>query len=179
MHDDDTPFRTPEPTLDRPTLLSSCAKATTAEETRFRVQYPNAAPRSSRIVAMDDGAARIMADIMGEPRPAAHFLRVAPRQPDISPYEVVLLRADGAEVLCSAELVGADVVVMIATSAQGQRAAEIVGRLARGASVMTAGLVVTGDAADDVVRVMRPATGVLVVSPDADHLAAMLSALRA
>ncbi len=179
MHDDDTPFRTPVPTFDRPTLLSSCAQATTAEEARFRVQYPNAAPRSSRIVALDDGAARMMDDIIAEPRPAAHFLKVAPRQPDISPNEVVLLRLDGDEALLSTELAGADVVVLIATSAQGRRAAEIIGRVARAASVTTAGLIVTADAADDVVRMMRPVTGVLVVSPDADHLAAMLSALRA
>lgn len=179
MHDDDTPYRTPVPTFDRPTLLSSCARATTAEEGRYRVQYPNATIRSSRIVALDDGAAVMMDDIMGEPRAAAHFLRVAPRQPDISPNDVVLLRVDGEEVRLSAELVGADVVVMIATTAQRQREAEIIGRLAREASVMTAGLVVSANAANDVVRVMRPATGVLVVSPDADHLAAMLSALRA
>ena len=42
---------------DAPTLLSSCARASTREEARFRVDYPNSATRSTRIFALDKRAA--------------------------------------------------------------------------------------------------------------------------
>lgn len=179
MHDDDTPFREPNPTFDRPTLLNGCARAATAAEARFRVQYPNALPRQSRVIALDDGAARMMDGIAEAPWASAHFLRLAPRQPDISPNDVILLLPDGAERLYSAELAGADVVMLIASTSAGQREAAIMGRLAREASVMTAAVVLSGATTDEVVRVLRPAAAVLVIASDPDYLPAMLSALRA
>ncbi len=179
MHDDDTPFREPVPTFERPTLLNGCARAATAAEARFRVTYPNARGRSTRVIALDAGAARIMEGVRGGPWTAARFLRLAPRQPDISPAEVILLSLDGTEVRLTAELPGADLVVMVATSPHGRREAEIVGRLAREAAVMTAGLVLSDGDADEVVCAMRPTASVLVVTPDDDALPALLSALRA
>ena len=60
----------------RPTLLSSCAKAATAAEARFRVPYPNALTRASRIFALDAGAAEAMFAITEDPWNGAHFLTV-------------------------------------------------------------------------------------------------------
>jgi len=53
--------------MQRPTLLSSCARAATAAEAAFRVQYPNSLPRASVIIALDAGAAEIMAGVSEEP----------------------------------------------------------------------------------------------------------------
>ena len=43
----------------RPVLLSSCAKATTAAEARFRIDVPIEGRRGARVVALDDDAATI------------------------------------------------------------------------------------------------------------------------
>jgi hypothetical protein len=43
-----------------PTLPSSCARAATAAEARFRIQRPVAPARAPRIIALDDGASEIV-----------------------------------------------------------------------------------------------------------------------
>lgn len=180
MHDDDdlSPHPEPEPTFDRPTLASSCARAASAAELRYRVPYPNSLPRSSRIVALDDSAASILAAIREDPWKGARFFTLG-RQPDISPNDVKLVGPEGEERLVSDELAGADLVVLVATASDAAKEAAIIGRLARDRAVMTAGIVVAGDGADDVVAAMRPSASVLVLAGEADYLPAMLTALRA
>jgi hypothetical protein len=165
--------------MQRPTLLSSCARAATAAEAAFRVQYPNSLPRASAIIALDAGAAEIMAGVSEEPWAGAQFLTVAPRQPDISPNEVTLLTRGGDATLYTAELAKADMVVMLATTSIGEGAAGIIGRLAREASVMTAGIVMSSDDTDGVIAALRPSAAVLVSASSPDYLGAMLTALRA
>ena len=67
--------------VDHPTMLSGCARAASAEEARFRVQYPNSQTRSSRIFALDEAAAEAMFGITEEPWNDAHFLTLAARGP--------------------------------------------------------------------------------------------------
>lgn len=180
MHDDvEYPMGTP--TFERPTLLSSCALAATAAETRFRVPYPNSSPRQSRVIALDEGARRMMLAIAEEPWKGAHFLTLAARQPDVSPNDVLLQGIDGAERLYSAEVQGADLVVLVATTSEGAREAGIIGRIARSRAVMTAGIVVSRDdhLADSVVAAIRPSAAVLVIASGEDYLPAMLTAMRA
>ena len=57
-----------------PTLLHSCARAATAAEARFRIEYPNSTTRASRIVALDDDAAELMRQIEEGPWSGARFL---------------------------------------------------------------------------------------------------------
>lgn len=180
MHDDvDYPMGVP--TFERPTLLSSCALAATAAEASFRVPYPNSVPRQSRVIALDAGAQQIMLDIVDGPWRAAHFLTLAPKQPDVSPNEVLLRDVDGGNRLYSAEVEDADLVVLVATTSDGAREAEIIGRVARARAVMTAGVVMPAHAhmADSVVAAMRPSAAVLVIASGDDYLAAMLTAMRA
>lgn len=181
MHDDDEGFRpyTPHPTFERPTLLGSCALAATASELRFRVPYPNSMTRQSCVIALDARAADLMADIAGFHWHAARFFRLSDRQPDVSPNDVSLLGSDGQTRRYSGEIGDADVVILIATTSEGAREAEVIGRVARGSGVMTAGVVVAGPSTDAVVAALRPSAAVLVIASDADYLLAMLTALRA
>jgi hypothetical protein len=176
-HDDDEPWREPEPTLERPTGLGACAFAATARELRFRVQAPNSLPRASVVVALDHGAARMLEGIREAPWGAARFLRLALHQPGMG--EVMLADPSGAVVRASEAVAGRDLLVMVAASADGARAAEALGRLARAGGVMAAGVVVAGERAEEVVRALRPHAAVLVTAGDEDYLPAMLSALRA
>lgn len=169
----------------RPTLLSSCARATTREESAFRVQHPNSLTRATRIVALDEEAAEIMRRVSEEPWQGAHFLTFvrAETQPgfDALPTDAVVTGPDGAETKLSAELADADVVVMIATEGSGADVASVVATAGHARNVMVAGLVVTkpGGAVGEAVRSLRPVASVLVIASGEEYVPEMLTALRA
>jgi hypothetical protein len=165
----------------RPTLLGSCARAATAAEARFRVNYPNSVGRSSRIVALDQKAASIVGRISQQQWNGAHFLTYKePASDDVVQPDAVLQFFDGAETRLSDELEGADVAVMIATADREGEAASIIGRACFLRGIMTAGLVVgESNGLDDAVTALRPYAAVLVVAADEDYVPEMLAALRA
>lgn len=165
----------------RPTLLHSCARAATAEEARFRVDYPNSKTRASRVIALDDEAASLVGRISTLPWQAAHFLIFEEATgPDASGTDAILRSFDGVETRLSDELEGADVAVMIATADVGAEAASIIGRACATRRIMTAGLVVgDGNGVDAAVNALRPYASVLVVSTDEEYVPEMLGALRA
>lgn len=169
------------PTFERPTMLNSCAKAATTAEARFRVPYPNSVPRESRVIALDRTAWQMTLGIVDEAWRAARFLSLAPKQPDVSPNDVLLHDLDGGDRLFSDELEGADLVVLVATTSEGAREAAIIGRVARERSVMTAGIVMPANehVTDSAVAAIRPSAAVLVIASGDDYLPAMLSAMRA
>lgn len=181
MHDDDDGFYVlPPPALNRPTLLNSCARASSAAEAAFRVQYPNSLRRASRVIALDRVAARLMHGISEDDWKGARFMIVSPIPPNPLDRGVALTDENGTLLDSEAELNGADVIVMIATTDEGAAAAAVIGKMARARGVMTAGIVVPDQAnADAVMRALRPSASVLVMASDADYLPAMLSALRA
>ncbi|HVT68917.1 MAG TPA: hypothetical protein VHF26_14295 [Trebonia sp.] len=188
----------------RPTLLSSCARASTAAESRFRINAPAFTPRSSRVIALDSGAAELVRDLARDQRwGGGHFLVFESAVPDdallrrvpgpaAGPGDDAPEGPDGPEgpedpvtALLSEELNGSDTVVMVA-SAEGAAAAEgsasaasIIGDAAAARAIMTAGLVVPGDVpGDQVVAALRPNAMVLVILRDATDLPEVLAALR-
>jgi len=171
----------------RPTLLASCARAATAAEARFRVPYPNSRTRTSRIFALDRGAAAAMQGIEEEQWAGAHFLRVA--EPGAGDPNVVsvsgfaLKGPDGVSLRLADELVGADLVVLLASSGANGDAAKAIAREASARKIMTAGLVLaeglSSREVEKVVTALRPFASVLVVAGDNDFIPAMLTALRA
>lgn len=167
-----------------PTLLSSCARAATAAEARYRIDRPVTVTQASRIVALDDGAADVISRVSQLEWRGAHFLtyEVPRAQPgDGEQADATLRTVDGTEVLLSDELDEADVAVMIATSDHGAQAASVIGLACGMRGIMTAGLVVARreDLAANAVAALRPHATVLVVTTDADDVPGMLTALRA
>lgn len=187
MHDDDDEmfWPDPQPTLERPTMLSSCAKAATSAEARFRVQYPNSLTRASRIFALDAAAAEAMYAVTEEPWNGARFLTVCKGGAmDANDIDALPLSAPhGAKAILSEELDGADVVVLLASSLADSNAAEIIAREAHRRRIMVAALALNGAAGqaglDKTVAALRPFASVLVVASDSEFIPAMLSALRA
>lgn len=167
----------------RPTLLHGCASAATAAEASYRVDYPNSGERSSRVIALDDGAAELVAPVAAMEWHGARFLTFAGTTPvaDGGSLEVdgLLRTIDGQESLLSDELEGADVAVMIATGDAAADAAAVIGRACWARAIMTAGLVVAGTGEAAAVRALRPFASVLVVSRDHGYVPEMLVALRA
>ncbi|MDQ7908901.1 hypothetical protein RB614_30660 [Phytohabitans sp. ZYX-F-186] len=157
----------------RPVLLNSCARAATAAEARFRIDAPIVPSRGARVFALDGPAEEIVRRIAARPWATARFFGHA-GDGRVRPLVGV------STVDISAELDGADVAVLVATSPDGARAAAAVGEHCRARGTMTAGLVVDGGAgALDAVAMLRPYARVLLLTGDEDDIAAVLTALRA
>jgi hypothetical protein len=107
----------------QPTLLSSCARAATAAEARYRISAPGFAARDSRIIGLDEQSALLVRDMSGKPWGGGRFLEFEAALPD----DALLRDASGGTALLSEELDGADAVVMIATAAESAEAASIIG----------------------------------------------------
>jgi hypothetical protein len=171
-------------TSTRPTLLSSCARATTAAEARFRISRPDTSRRDARVIALDEpAAATVRAAAAGRPWRGGHFLAFSAIAASADPAtlldDAVLHTADGAEVLLSGELADADLVVMVASAAAPEQAAAVIGDACAQRMIMSAGLVVAGAGeTGPVVTALRPNAMVLVVLDQDQDLPEILTALR-
>jgi hypothetical protein len=161
-----------------PTMPSSCARAATAAEARFRINRPIAPARAPRIVALDDGAVEIIRRTAELQWANARFYACEANGEDA---DGTLLRGvDGSTATLADELASADVVVMIATNDRGADCAYTVGKACWQRSVMTAGLVVSdGPSADRAVAALRPHARVLLPGADESDVVELLTALRA
>jgi hypothetical protein len=160
-------------------LLSSCARAASAQESRFRIDRPIAPSRAGRIVALDDGAAEVVARTAQLEWANAHFYVCEGAEGD----ELVLRGIDGGPATLADELASASVVVMVATGDTGAGCAYALGKACWERGIQTAGLVLgdgthSGTAAAAAVAALRPHARVLL--PDADELDVvdLLTALR-
>lgn len=168
---------------------SESANMASAEQARFRIDRPNARPRSTRIIALDERSQEALAAIKDRSWNGARFLRyVGPRKasehlPSVH-IDATVLDADGNELSLMKELAGADTVVMVTASDAAAQAAEIIGNACVGRSIAATGLILMPrsggeEALGRILAVMRPHSAMLVVSSGEDYVAEMLAALRA
>jgi hypothetical protein len=144
----------------QPTLLHSCAWAATAKEAAFRIDAPPAYVRTSRVVALDPGAAAVVAELAALPWHDTRF--------GIDPH-----RLDD-------DLSGVDFVMMIATANDGAAAASAIGRSCARRGITTAGIVLRiGHGADEAVTALRPYARVLLVTEDRQDIVEILSEVGA
>jgi hypothetical protein len=175
----------------QPILASSCARATTAAEARYRIDVPIAGRRGARVVALDDSAATVVRRVAQQPWNAARFFTLAAAAPSANGHgavvgdgngvpDIALHRTDGTNSLLSAELAEADVAIMVATTDGSALAADAIGRACARRGIMTAGLVL-GDqqAVAHTLVALRPHAQVLLVTRDEQDVAEVLTALRA
>ncbi|GAA3156163.1 hypothetical protein GCM10010531_04360 [Blastococcus jejuensis] len=162
-------------------LLSSCAKAASAAEARYRIDRPIAPSRAGRVVALDAGAADVLARTAQLEWANARFYVCESAGEDA---ESVLLRGiDGGPATLADELASASVVVMVATSDAGADCAYALGKACWERGVQTAGLVLgdgtdEGTAAAAAVAALRPHARVLLPKADESDVVELLSALR-
>lgn len=147
----------------RPILASSCARAATAEEARFRIDRPIDG-RSALVIALDDEAAEVVDRVAEKPWHGARFLHADAAAP-----------AQLAEVLDES-----DVVIMIATADADGDSAEAIARACAERGIMAAGLIL-GERLDvaGALSALRPYARNLMVTEDEEDVAAVLTALRA
>ena len=142
----------------RPILASSCAKAATAEEARFRIERPIAG-RLAIVVALDDEAADVVNRVAERPWRGARFLHAG----------------DGP-----VDLADVDLVLMIATADADADVAENLARACSERGIMTAGLIIgERDDVNAALSALRPYARNLMVTTDEDDVAEVLTALRA
>jgi hypothetical protein len=147
----------------QPTLLNSCAYAATAREAAFRINKQPAYVRTSRVVALDPGAADVVRELAELPWHDTRFLPA---------FDAGRLDDD---------LHGADFVLMIATANDGAEAASTIGRACVTRGITTAGIVLGsgGAATGEAVTALRPHARVLLVTEDRRDVVEILSEVGA
>ena len=156
-----------------PALVSSCAQATTAKEASFRIDYPLAAARNTRVVAMDPGALVIVRAASTHEWSQAKFYSVSNMGHD-------LVSMDGERLPLEGEIADSNTVIMVATTGVDAEASATIGLSCRARGITTAGLVVTpGRLTSDALRALRPHARILLVPAEADDLIELLRATRA
>ncbi len=165
---------------------SESAIMTSAEQARFRINRPNARPRTTLVIALDARGAAALRALQGRSWNGARFLRYgeARRAGQHLPH----LRVDatvhdeaGNELSLMKALAGVDTVVMV-TATDAAEPAEIIGHACAANGIAATALVLApadGEALGHIVTVLRPHTAMLVVSRSEDYVGELLSALRA
>jgi hypothetical protein len=161
----------------QPILLNSCARAATAAEARFRLPIlERSSWRATRVVALDAAAAEVVRGVAAERWHGARFFSAGPSDE----VDLALTGTDGSTSHLSAELDGADLVVLVVTADNGADAASVIGMACNLRGIMTAGFILNeGPDTGRVVSALRPYARVLMVTRDEHDVADVLLALRA
>ncbi len=160
-------------------LLSSCARAASAAEARYRIDAP-VESRAARVIALDDRAADVVRSVADLGWVSARFF-VCENVigGGVAAGDFLLRDIDGGPAVLSDELSGAHVVVMIATQDSGADAAHAIGKACWERAIMTAGLVLgDGFEVQDAVAALRPHARVLLPTADESDVVELLRALR-
>jgi hypothetical protein len=169
-------------------MQSSCARAATAQEARFRIDHPNSRPRATAIIALDGESERALRRLQDGAWNGARFLTFTGASRLGAGLERVTIDARlrdhaGREVGLAAAVDGADAVIMVVGAGSGAEAAEVIGNACLVRGVMTTGLIIarpgSGAEVSRTLRDLRPFAAMLVVSSGAEYVAEMLTALRA
>jgi hypothetical protein len=159
--------------LSIPVGPSACVNATTAKEAAFRLDYPLAAARNTRVLALDPAAERIVRQVAELGWEQARFYSVS------DPGHTLVTMA-GASVALAEALNDSNTVVMVSSDGSNGVAAATIGAACKVRGIMTAGLVVTpGALTSDALSHLRPHARILLVPAEQDDLVELLRATRA
>ena len=168
--------------------LSESARATSAEESRFRINYPNSTPRKSRIIALDDASRQSLKSLAAGRPGSAHFLRFIESTGVTTALKMITVDAiledmSGQRVRLSDEISDADVVVMVTSAGYSGDGAEVIGNACFVRNKMTTGLILSSIDASTLelaatLAAMRPFAAMLVISSGEEYVSEMLNALR-
>lgn len=158
-------------------MESESARATRAEESRFRVAAPNSVPRVTAVVPLDAAAAATLAELRDGPWQRAIFVAL-----DQGGDWIAELPARTRALVEAIE--AASLVLLVATAGADARAAAVVAEAAQARGRMIAAVVLDSGDADPAalersLAALRPHAGMLVLADGTDYVSAMLEALRA
>jgi hypothetical protein len=171
-------------------MQSESARVTTAQEAKYRVQYPNSKRRSVKVVALDGPSAEMIDELAKKEWNGATFFRAlsfssktAPGTTDAG-MSAWLNDLAGRALDLVAEVSTADFVVVVSAAGEDARSVSVIADACTAHHKTLVALVVPRDGAsdDDVSASMahlRPFARMLVIAHDTDYITAMLTALRA
>ena len=166
-------------------LLSESARVTTAQEARFRIQYPNSKPRAVKVIALDAEAARLVDDISKQQwNGAAFFKSLSFEHSGEANAKAWLNNLAGHTSELAGEVANADCVVVIAGAGEDAASVSVIAELcAQHHKTLVALVVPQGsydqDTVDRSLKALRPYAKMLVIAHERDYIEAMLTALRA
>jgi hypothetical protein len=156
-----------------PALVSSCARAATAKEAAFRIDYPLAPARATRVVGFDTHAVEVVRSVADHEWGQAQFYSATD-----SSHRLVTMAGESRSLADALEGVGS--LVMVAATGEGAGAVATVGAACQVRGIMTAGLVLTpGRLTSDALMALRPYARILLVPAEEDDLLELLRAIRA
>jgi N-acetylmuramoyl-L-alanine amidase len=170
-------------------MLSESARATSAEESKFRINAPNSKPRAIKVIALDQRSEEAIKRLAKERWNGATFFTSVhfdspPQSGADWSMKAWLNDLAGRASKLADEINTADLVVMVAMAGNKAEAASVIGEAASLKRVMTTALILDRAAASDqalsdTLLHLRPYASMLVVADDDDYIEAMLQALRA
>jgi len=170
-------------------MLSESARMTTAEEARYRIDYPNSKPRAVKVVALDAPSEIVVKRLAQGPWQRASFLTAlkfdgAPRGGEGWNMKAWLSDLAGRTKDLVDEVATADLVVMVASAGTSAEVAAVIAEACSVRKVMTTALIIesggkTDDELSKTLASLRPYASMLVIASNDDYIDAMLTALRA
>jgi hypothetical protein len=162
---------------------------TTAEEARFRVDYPNSRPRAVKVIALDPPSERVVKRLaQGTWHGASFFTALkfdgAPRGGEGWSMQAWLSDLAGRTKDLIDEIASADLVVMVASAGTQAEMAAVIAEACGVRKVMTTALIIDSDSRSNeelsrTLASLRPYASMLVIAHNDEYIDAMLAALRA
>ena len=164
-------------------MLSECARAATIEEARFRVDYPNSAPRKIKVIALDRPAERVVRRLAQKHWNSATFMTTATAGTSHSVQDW-LSNLAGEAVNLLDHVSAADLVVTVSMAGENSDGAAIIADACGIHRVMMTSLLIDPESASEPLLVgtmmpLRAHASMLVVAKGEEYVEAMLIALRA
>jgi len=170
-------------------MQSESARMASAQEARFRVQYPNSVPRAIKVIALDKESAALIDQLAAEPWNGAAFFKSLSFEAGMPASGAGALKAWLGDIAgrakdLVAEIDSADVVIVMSSAGEDAQAASIIGEACLLRNKTMLGLILEAQGASDealsrTLRGMRPFARMLVIAGGAEYVADMLRALRA
>lgn len=169
-------------------MLSESARMTTAEEARYRIDYPNSKPRATKVIALDPPSEAVVKRLaQGQWQQASFFTSLKfdpPRGGEDWSMKAWLSDLAGRTKDLIDEVAAADLVVMVASAGTRPKAAGVIAEACGVRKVMTTALIIGGEESSDeemsrTLAALRPYASMLVIASNDDYIEEMLVALRA
>ena len=170
-------------------MSSESARMTTAEEARFRIDYPNSKPRAVKVVALDQPSEHVVKRLAERQWQRATFFTAlkfdgAPRSGEGWSMKAWLSDLAGRTKDLVDEVATADLVVMVSSAGTNAEAAAVIAEACSVRKVMTTALIIGSESKSDeelskTLASLRPHASMLVIANNDDYIEEMLAALRA
>ena len=170
-------------------MSSESARMTTAEEARFRIDYPNSKPRAVKVVALDAPSEQVVKRLAQRSWQRATFFTAqkfgsAPSGGEGWSMQAWLSDLAGRTKDLIDEVATADLMVMISSAGTSAEAAAVIAEACAVRKVMTTALIIgSAEKSDDelskTLASLRPYASMLVIASNDEYIEEMLAALRA